>query len=203
MPRVKVDKGDKQKPLYKSARDEYVYNPANLPLEEIARRWKLGIQAVRGRCTKQGWVKARAVFQKEMEIRAANAAMDDLVDKRKDVILQANADHVNIGRILWNRGVNVITKKDKDGKFINSLTASEAIRAMKEGVIIERKGLGLEDRNIIVQHVEKFTDLLITVIMKYESNPEIIDNIVGEFDLLVGQQKDELLREVDSFTKGE
>lgn len=193
MGRTFADEGKEQR--YASPRDEFIYSEKPISIKELYRKWKghpegRHFNTLSKVSKKENWHRQREDFWIEVNVRAKERMIEDFSERRKSVVLEANKFHVKIGRDMQVIGmknlVNETTRKPVDMK------PGEAVRAVKDGVAIERKGLGLEDRYFIVRHTEKVVQRMLMVIKKHVTDVEVLENVAREFEMIVGEENSKL-----------
>jgi hypothetical protein len=104
-------------------------------LADFAAAVKVPHSTVRKRAAREHWI------QKGMEAqqKSAERAEQKFIEAAADKIARAKLKHVNLGNMLQAKGVRSFEQ-------IDMLDGTQAITAIRAGVDIERKGLGLDER---------------------------------------------------------
>lgn len=171
---IVADKMDDPEIIYVAA-----WPPINL--KELAEKTGGSYQALRDRCKKEGWVAKRETFQ----AKVSQEALDALAHTARSKIVEANKRHIKIGQVGQGLGARLYRRADEmlsqpDAELKIGEAARAGTQAIKAGVDVERRGLGLADTVMYIQNVEEFASTVIVVLQQeLGGHPDLLDNTVG------------------------
>ena len=177
--------------------DHYIFNPETITIAELAKHWhgERGCteQWLRVRCADEKWVSKRKDHFNSLYAMIAEESQEKLAGEMADNVVDANRRHIRGGRLIQSISMKLIEYYKMDLKKMRTGEAMRiAIKAMKDGVDIERKALGLADQVVKVQFTKDMAKEFLGVVSKYIQDPDVLENIVADLDGIVNEQADEL-----------
>ena len=164
---------------------EFIYSPDSLTLDEVAEHWKgykgCSISRLQQRSSSEHWMRLRAEHKEKMEREIAARLSKDAASERAEQISKARKVHFNVGSLLMERGAKFL----QDGKPVSRecphckqpitirlapadmMRPSDGRAFIKDGVDIQRKGLGLDEAQVNVLQLGEMVNVVVAIIQKH------------------------------------
>jgi len=175
---------------YPDPRTEYVMSPEPVTLERLAELWKdnkgCSHYNLKRRCTKEGWQEKRAKYWERIDREVANRAQKREIEKRDKMIDNARHDHLVAGDFLIKKGYKYLSEGKEawvtcplcKGRYMLAQSADAQMRPsdgramIKDGVEIQRKGLGLDEAKVNVFMLGEMAQDFVRIIQKHLDSPD-------------------------------
>lgn len=206
MGRKKSDKKlEELKGEWKNPREMYVFSEVPVTLKQAARAFGKSCDTVARNAAKDKWKWHRKRYQEKMRARVEEELLQRQTESRARAIEQANARHVQGGQkiqtlagAVYDKMAPALEKDNADMKTSEGLRVATTM--FREGVAVERRGLGLEDQIVKVTFVRILVQQVLQIIQKYVTDPIIYENITKDMELMVSEERselDEVLAEIE------
>jgi hypothetical protein len=108
---------------YPDYKTEYVQSPTRVSTRKLARKWKVPYATIATRCRKEGWVAERKQFQRKVNARQEEEAIESMAE----------------ARARWAKEYRTLQAAGLKGlKTLKPKTAGEAARIVDIGIKGER-----------------------------------------------------------------
>lgn len=188
---------------YLTPYDEYVYSPEPITLKELAKKWKGHKGASLGQLgrlsTEYNWPGDRKRVWKEIRNKMERMTTEKIAVEMRDSVVETNRRHRQHGKAMQGIGVKTLAKfrdKVEDMKVGEGLRI--ALKALKDGVDVERKALGLADQVIKVQFAKDMGREFVEIVTKYVNDPDVLENINRDIGAVIERESSELDEMVES-----
>ena len=210
--KTKIDQSGNE---FLGPRDRYIRTEETL--EQIAKRYGKNLSALKMKAAKEKWTDKRKEFQ-SMVNRGVEQAIKEKFDNEADEIEKVRKHHFDLGKFCTLVGETFfkngapVTRNIKcphcDESHVHTIrlsgmemmNPSVGLRALKEGVEIQRKGLGLADLTVTVNHTREIAVDILNVIRTYVVDPDIYRSISTGIRSIVRREEDNLksLKQIDN-----
>jgi len=204
---IKAGKSSANGNKFLGPRDRYIRSEESL--EQIAKHYGKSKRWIEIRSAKEKWTDKRKEFQ-SMVNRGVEQAIKEKVREEEDEIENVRRHHFDMGNFLITVSENFfregapVTRNikcprcDKSHVHTIRLSAMEmmnpsiGVKAMKDGIEIQRKGLGLADFTVTVNHAREIAVDILNVIRTYVVDPDIYRSISTGIRSIVRREEDNL-----------
>jgi len=196
-------------------RDHYIRS--DITLEEVAKYYGKNFSALRDKASKEKWTTKRKEFRLMVDQKVEQAVKEQ-TEKETDEIEKVRKHHFDMGNFLtlisqnfFKNGApvtrNIKCPHCKESHVhtvrlsaMEMMNPSIGVRAMKDGIEIQRKGLGLADFTVTVNHTREIAVDILNVIRTYVVDPDIYRNISTGIRSIVRREEDNLksLKQIDN-----
>lgn len=191
--------------VYADPKSQYIRSRKHIPLEKLAPQWRhvrgCSIQKLKRRSSEEGWIEERKKYWQDMTKLVAKELDEARVREMKELVLRANKEHFELGGSLISTGYK-ISKHFWDNKSWQDLAPREMARILpslyKTGVDLQRKGLGLADKVVRVQHTREITQNVVQILVKYINDSQTFESIIQELEQLVDDEEKTLEEEINA-----
>lgn len=174
----------------------YITSVPSVTLQQIADMFKgkrgYSVANLNKRAREEGWIEAR----KQWQTRLQAMALDEIAKDKAVQVAKANERHIELGeeiedaaRLALKSAVDSMKEKIEAGEPIDLKMADKLLRTAgsvaKQGVDINRKGMGLADQIVFVKNVREIVVRIVTVLANVLSgHPDLFavakDQIMAE-----------------------
>lgn len=169
--------------LVEKCKREYVSSDYGVTIDSIAEKYGVNSNYLRGISAKHEptWSEQRHNYWAKVQESILRKASDDMADK----IVIANQNHIDVGIDLQKIGTDLLTiAKKVVNDDVEKVKPGEAMRigvsAVKVGVDIQRKGLGLADTIVHIQNMREVAEKVMTIIANHVTDPDVLKSIIHD-----------------------
>jgi hypothetical protein len=188
----------KKERKYPDPKTQYVYTPEpGISIGDLAEEWKgvknCSIHNLRRRRTAEGWVKERERVHEEVREKARELYISETSTRMKDSLVEANERHLKTGQVVESVALKTIQKYHDNLDDMKTDSALRmAVAAAKTGVDIQRKALGMADQVVKYTFAKDMSKEIVEIIAKYVVDPNVLENIMRDFESIVEREKGSL-----------
>jgi len=170
---------------YPDACTEYIYSPVHISIDKLSKKWK-GVKGhsfsrLLQRSQFEYWVERRKKYQADINARMAEQIAKEKAKEQMSIVNRARKDHFIIGQMLMAKSASCL-KNDRKITFTCKKCETENIvrlpiddlmkpndvaRFAKDGVDIQRKGLGINEAITVQLEMKEMVSVVINIIRKH------------------------------------
>ena len=202
VPKSEIENGPD---IYTDPKDQFIRSRYYVTLLDLAEQWEkhggYSHRLLATRSGKEGWQELRKDYWEGIRKEGAKELDNNRIKEMKALVLQANKEHFDSGGSLISTGYK-ISKQFWDKEGWKKIKPKEAARILpqiyKTGVELQRKGLGLADKVVRVQHTREITYSIVQIIAKYVTDSQTFESIIQDMEQLIDDEEKTLEGEVNS-----